>query len=848
MGSSTIQDAVELLKHPDTRDPQHWAELLWEHGYPREIVENADPFLLRLFESRTLPERYQLLDVVDQGGMGCIFLAYDHKLDRKIALKRELTQSHDAANPALRKTTAQEQYGRFEKEVKLAAKLSHHGIVPIHDLIEDVYGHPMGVMRVLPNQTLDSAIDEFHEQSDFDQRRFRELIRHLIAVGQTVSYMHSKDVIHRDIKPKNIIVGEFSEVYLIDFGLALELPFDGPVTGEGSEGFMAPEQALGKPEPASDVFSLGATLYQIISGHAPTKTFSDNRLPKNRRVSRQLRAICAKAMSPKVNDRYQDPAAMADDLEEYLGDRPVLATRDTVFEKMTRLARKNPRVILTVGGALLACIVILTVSLSFVNEARLDEAEQKQRANRLAEVSVETMTDVIDSVGSPMLLQPETLPLHEQLVNKIAEFHRRLNDEGLSMVGLKLSQQSDIIYQQSSLKRFAARQLAKRIDAAQTAEEKEELIQKRKDLLQACNQELTEALDLARQYYDENPQDGAERYFVLKQIEISAIKDKDQFEEALDGFVDQIKSEMKARPNERLGRPLGEALTIQMEILKDRDLAYQKGIEAFRLLRNEKGAGLFPVTRELASTKYLNREFYSAVSLLDEQFSAVQQDSWGPFQHVSVYRKGIPAFYQLQIESCFEMRDLLSAQGYARLLLEAIEQQSPGRLGFNDAKLSKLLFFAVTIEAVLNGPPAARKLALQLRDHSNSMRTKNTADPMIYTQAIEAETILGFGDLDLGQPQSAKSHFEACLELCEEASKSYPKYKQMFQPRIPFYQQWVNNCERTAEGLTELKEYNDVAICKTFIRWAVSKGDHDKATRLFELLEGFEAVEFPKKS
>ena len=321
-----------------------------------------------------LPDR----PAVRARGLGEVFLAIDPELDRQVAVKE--LRDHHAHDP-----TSQ---ARFLLEARLTGRLEHPGIVPIYGLGRYPDGRPYYAMRLIQGETLGRAIERFHSQEESPRepaRReiaFRRLLRSLIDACNAVAYAHSRGVVHRDLKPANIMLGRFGETLVVDWGLAKSFASPDPATGhashlippafDGPDGddssltlpgaalgtpqYMSPEQASGDLDrvgPASDVYSLGATLYGLLVGHGPFSTgdLADvlNRVrrgifPAPRRLRKAidpaLEAICLKAMSLKPEDRHDSPIAMAEEIEAWLADVRYRAEHDQALGDLRRsLAR-----------------------------------------------------------------------------------------------------------------------------------------------------------------------------------------------------------------------------------------------------------------------------------------------------------------------------------------------------------------------------------------------------------------------------------------------------------------------------------------------------------------------------
>jgi eukaryotic-like serine/threonine-protein kinase len=319
-----------------------------------------------------------------RGGLGEVLVAYQEELDRAVALKRVRPDKlHEEARR------------RFYREAAITARLQHPGIVPIYGLGQDEDG-PFYTMPLIEGQTLQQAIDAFHgeESSGRDPGRralrFRGLLQQLVAVCNTMAYVHDQGVIHRDLKPSNIMLGRYGETLVMDWGLAKRIgtndargdaegeapspspsPDDLTATGAvlGTPQYMSPEQVRGEPtSPASDVFSLGLILYAILTGKSP---YADAVLrgghlreavvvPPRRRepgLSAALEAICLKALAARSENRYSSPRDLADDLSKWLADESVGAYRDPFADRARRWMKRH-RTAVTGGAIALLAVVI----------------------------------------------------------------------------------------------------------------------------------------------------------------------------------------------------------------------------------------------------------------------------------------------------------------------------------------------------------------------------------------------------------------------------------------------------------------------------------------------------------
>ncbi len=278
--------------------------------------------------------RYTLLRLHGSGGMGQVWLARDLDLDREVALKELLPKWVD--NPAVR--------SRFLHEARIVGQLEHTGIVPIYGVGWSREGRPFYVMKFVRGGTLAEGIAAYHRAPTAPV--LRGLIRHFGDVCQAVAYAHSRGVIHRDLKPRNVMLGEYGETVVLDWGLARcagraepgvatpcqpsspgeGLTSPGPIVEEegltlpgqvlGTRPYMAPEQAeglSGEVGPTADVYSLGVILHEIITGQPQPQPQVRHRVSPGDAVE----LIALKAMSPQPSLRHRTAAELVNVLQRW---------------------------------------------------------------------------------------------------------------------------------------------------------------------------------------------------------------------------------------------------------------------------------------------------------------------------------------------------------------------------------------------------------------------------------------------------------------------------------------------------------------------------------------------------
>jgi tetratricopeptide (TPR) repeat protein/tRNA A-37 threonylcarbamoyl transferase component Bud32 len=335
-------------------------------------------------------QRFRVLRPHAQGGLGAVFVALDSELHREVALKQILDRHAD--DPASRQ--------RFVLEAEITGGLEHPGIVPVYGLGTYAGGRPYYAMRFIKGDSLREAIEHFHADEELkkDQGKrsleLHKLLRRFLDVCNAIEYAHSRGVLHRDIKPGNVIVGRHGETLVVDWGLAkargrgdVESSDERPLVPSSASGsaetlpgsalgtpaYMSPEQAQGDLErlgPGSDVYSLGATLHCLLTGRPPVekddvgaalRAVQRGEFPPPRQINpaldRALEAVCLKAMALKPEDRYPSPKALAEDLERWMAEEPVTAWREPISRRARRWARRHRTAVAAVAVALAAGVV-----------------------------------------------------------------------------------------------------------------------------------------------------------------------------------------------------------------------------------------------------------------------------------------------------------------------------------------------------------------------------------------------------------------------------------------------------------------------------------------------------------
>jgi serine/threonine protein kinase len=279
----------------------------------------SDRALQRLREAASLPDfsetRYSVLRELGRGGMGVVYLAADTELDRQVAVKVLHLDDRSAELAA-----------RMKMEAKTLAHLEHPNIVPVYDAGVLPDGRLFYVMKWVQGLRLDEYVRHPHSLPD--------RLRLLEKIGEAVAFAHSRGVVHRDLKPDNIMVGAFGEVLIMDWGLAKVLN-QAEAAGRvmGTPDWMSPEQSRGEAvDERTDIWSIGKLL-EFLTGDQAPKT---------------LRSIARKAMAPLPADRYTSVEALVADVLRYLDGEPVAAHQETAIEALQRYYSRNRTLLLLI--------------------------------------------------------------------------------------------------------------------------------------------------------------------------------------------------------------------------------------------------------------------------------------------------------------------------------------------------------------------------------------------------------------------------------------------------------------------------------------------------------------------
>ena len=288
---------------------------------------------------------YEILEEIGRGGMGVIYRARQRHSRRIVALKRVITYQADS----------RETLERFRREAQAVASLDHSNILPIHEIGQSEDGLPFFSMKYAAGGSLQKARPVLRNKP-------RECVRLMAKVARAVQYAHDRGVVHRDLKPGNILLDSRGEPFVTDFGLAKWLDTNTDLTRTltifGTPGYIAPEQAKGpaaKLTPMADVYSLGAVLFDLFAGRPPflgehalavIQQASEKPAPKLRSLApaldRDLETICARCLEREPQARYRSAGDLGVDLERWLEGRPIIARRISPPVRAWRWSKRNP--------------------------------------------------------------------------------------------------------------------------------------------------------------------------------------------------------------------------------------------------------------------------------------------------------------------------------------------------------------------------------------------------------------------------------------------------------------------------------------------------------------------------
>jgi tetratricopeptide (TPR) repeat protein/tRNA A-37 threonylcarbamoyl transferase component Bud32 len=306
---------------------------------------------------------YEILEEIGRGGMGVIYRARQRHSRRIVAVKRVLSYHADS-----RETLA-----RFRREAQAAASLDHPNILPIFEVSESEDGLPFFSMKFAPGGTLQQVAPAIRKDP-------RQCVALAAKITRAVQYAHSRGILHRDLKPRNILLDARGEPLVSDFGLAKWLDTSSDLTRTltifGTPGYIAPEQAssaAAELKPTADIYSLGAILFDLLAGRPPflgahalsvIRQAAESPAPKLRTLSkladRDLETICSRCLERDPKLRYPSAHDLAEDLERWLQGRSIIARPVSLPVKVWRWSRRNPRMASAFGACAIFAAVAIT--------------------------------------------------------------------------------------------------------------------------------------------------------------------------------------------------------------------------------------------------------------------------------------------------------------------------------------------------------------------------------------------------------------------------------------------------------------------------------------------------------
>ena len=313
---------------------------------------------------------YELREQIGHGGMGIVFKAWQNSMAREVAVKMILAG----------RLASTEDRARFKIEAQAAGRLDHPNIVSIYS-VHYVDGHDFYAMELVTG----SSLNEFLE----DDNRFesKTAARYVRDIANAIHTAHQRGLIHRDIKPHNVMVTEKDSIRILDFGLSKEMDDNSSLTGigdaVGTPSYMAPEQVTkGSDTPAADIYSIGALLYALLTGRPPFrgKTPLDTLLSAmgsepvpvselNSKVDKDLETICLKCLEKEPANRYDTAEELADDLDRYLNGEAISASRPSWLSGQVRKVRAT-KISLVTFVVSVVVLAILGFGLFVFNESR----------------------------------------------------------------------------------------------------------------------------------------------------------------------------------------------------------------------------------------------------------------------------------------------------------------------------------------------------------------------------------------------------------------------------------------------------------------------------------------------
>ncbi len=748
--------------------------------------------------------RFRVLRPLARGGLGEVMVAEDEELNREVALKQ--IQAHHADDVESR--------ARFVAEAEFTGKLEHPGIVPVYGLGKYRDGRPYYAMRFIRGDSLKEKIDQFHKADsatrDPGERnlQLRHLLERFVDVCEAIAYAHSRGVLHRDLKPGNIMLGKYGETLVVDWGLAKTIGENEPIpenpdqrrvtlsgtaaatptlmgAAVGTPQFMSPEQAAGELDklgPASDVYSLGATMYALLTGSVPIidrdlvnllQRVQKGDFPPPRTIKpnipRALEAMCLKAMALKPADRYPGPKELSADIERWLGDEPVKAFPEPWTARAARFMRKNP-------AAVAACIVavpllfMIAVVLNIYKARETKAKEEAQDNYRLARKAVDDYdTNVSESV---LLNEPGMQPLRKKLLDDAQKFYvefvRKYKDDPTvkgelgrakyrlgQIVGDIENEQKAIVLLQEAADIFAVDKSVDQSEVARCYHHLGRLYMATDDFekSQSWYQKALAIWESLGGAGEEQLAGWARSQFGLGNV----LQRKRQFEQARAEYSKALATLAKLAE-----RNLAETKPNTPEHLRDKGVIHRNLGRVFAALEDQQKAAAAEFAKAIALQEKLTKE-HPNLSKFQDDLAA------------SHYTLG-----DVQLNAKQYANSIASFQTAAKIW-EKLTQSHPAVLDYHArladayAAIAEVLIADGKADQAVKASDQALEVQRKLTDKSRELAEKNEAAPKY--RGLLAQRHVGHADVlrRAGQGKAAESAYEDALKIQMQLTVDVPK-------------------------------------------------------------------------